>query len=350
MMKHKTSLLVSTLLLGQFIPAHAEQPDADALVGNVYGGLHGDYLIPDNDRLSGSNEFNRAGGVGAELGYRITKPVELRLSYTRFAAELDRGSNIQGINQYAVDALYFPTEENFYLLGGANLLDFSSKTEPAINLGMGYRQYFTTQFAGYVEGKGNYQFDDKYTDAIAQVGLIYFFGANEQVAKVEPVAYVAPVAKDSDKDGVIDSVDQCPNTPRADKVDKVGCTIFTKEQLSYRLLVNFDNDKADVKPEFYGEIAKVATFLKQYPQVDVTIDGHTSAAGSAPYNQKLSEKRAQAVAKLLVSKYGIDAKRLQPVGYGETKLLDKSNTAKAAQMNRRIEINIDESRKVAVKR
>jgi OOP family OmpA-OmpF porin len=351
MMKHKASLLVSTLLLGQFIPAHAEQPDAEQLVGNVYGGIHGDYLIPDNDRLSGSNEFNRAGGVGAELGYRISNPVELRASYTRFAAELDRGSNIQGINQYGLDVLFFPTEQNFYVLGGGSLLDFNSKTEPTLNVGLGYRQYFTTQFAGYVEGKGNYQFDDKYTDAIAQVGLIYFFGSNDKVVeKVEPVAYVAPIAKDSDKDGVVDGTDQCPNTPIADKVDKVGCTIFTKEQLSYRLLVNFDNDKADVKPEFYGEIAKVATFLKQYPQVDVTIDGHTSEVGAAAYNQKLSEKRAQAVAKLLVSKYGIDAKRLVAVGYGETKLLDKSGTAKAAQMNRRIEINIDESRKVAVKR
>jgi len=319
MMKHKTSLLVSTLLLTQFSVAQAEQPDAETLVGNVYGGLHGAYLKADNDRLNTST-FNRAGGLGAELGYRLSAPVELRLSYTRFAAELKRGDNIQGINKYGLDALFFPTEQNIYLLAGVNALDFNSDTEAAVNAGVGYRQYFTDQFAGYVEGKANYQFDDKYTDAIAQVGIVYFFDTNEKVAPVkpEPVAYVAPVvpvAIDTDKDGVVDGKDQCASTPINDKVDEVGCTVFEKERLSYRLLVNFDNNKAVVKPEYYSE-----------------------------------QKRADAITTLLTSEYGVDASRLTAIGHGETNLLDTSNTAEASKVNRRIEINIEETRQVAVER
>ena len=351
MMKHKTSLLVSTLLLTQFSVVNAEQPDAETLVGNVYGGIHGAYLKADNDRL-GSSTFNRAGGLGVELGYRLSAPVELRLSYTRFEAELKRGANIQGINKYGLDALFFPTEQNIYLLAGVNALDFNTDTEAAVNAGVGYRQYFTDQFAGYVEGKANYQFDDKYTDAIAQVGVVYFFDTNKVVAPVkpEPVAYLAPVAIDTDKDGVVDGKDQCASTPMNDKVDEVGCTIFEKERLSYRLLVNFDNNKAVVKSEYYSELAKVSAFLKQYPHVNITVDGYTSAAGKASYNQQLSQKRADAITGLLTSEYGVDASRLTAIGHGETNLLDSSNTAEASQKNRRIEINIEETRKVAVER
>lgn len=355
MIKRKLPLLVSTLLLSQFLPAHAEQPDAETLVGNVYGGIHGAYLEADKDRLDPTgDEFNRAGGVGAELGYRVSAPVELRLSYTRFGAELKQGDNIQGINKYSLDTLFFPTEKNFYLLGGVNALDFDSDTEAAMNIGLGYRQYFTDQFAAYVEGKGNYQFDEKYTDAIAQVGLVYFFGSNEKAApapvKVEPVAYVAPVVIDTDKDSVADGIDQCPATPMTDKVDEVGCTVFEEERLSYRLLVNFDSNKSDVKPAYFDELYKTAAFLKQYPHVNITVDGYSSTQGKADYNQKLSQKRAEAVASLLASKYGVDANRMKAIGHGETNLLDTGNTAAAHKMNRRIEINIDETRKMAAER
>ena len=352
MMKHKTSLLVSTLLLTQFNVANAEQPDADTLVGNYYGGFHGAYLEADDDRLESGNEFTRSGGLGVELGYRLSAPVELRLSYTRFASELHEGENIQGINKYSLDTLFFPTEKNLYLLGGVNALDFNTDTEAAVNVGLGYRHYFSNQFAGYVEGKGNYQFDDKQTDGIAQVGLVYFFNTNEKVVAVEPEPYVAPapVVVDTDKDGVVDGVDQCPATPTTDKVDEVGCTVFEQERLSYRLAVNFDNNKAVVKPEYYSELADVAAFLKQYPHVDITVDGYTSVLGKASYNQQLSEKRAAAVAELLTSEYGIASSRVTPVGHGETNLIDSSNTSEAHKMNRRIEININETRKVAVER
>jgi len=350
-MKHKTPLIATALLFGQMLPAQAAQPDAETLVGNAYGGIHGAYMVPDSDRLDGftpSDEFNRTLGYGAELGYRVSAPFELRLTYTRYEAELNLGENIQGINKYGLDALFFPTEKNVYLLGGVSAVDFATDTEAALDLGLGYRQYFTDQFAGYVEGKGSYQFDEKYTDAIAQVGLIYFFGKNEKVVPVEPVVVAAVV--DTDGDSVEDGTDQCASTPMTDKVDEVGCTIFEKEKLSYNLLVSFDNNKAEVKPEFYGEVEKVATFLKQYPQVNITVDGHSSAVGEASYNKELSQKRADAVTDLLTNEYGIDASRVVAIGHGEEDLLDTSNSIEANKMNRRIEINIDETREVPVER
>ena len=354
MIKRKLPLLVSTLLLGQFLPAHADQPDAETLVGNVYGGIHGAYLSADNDRLDATNDkFNNAAGAGVELGYRVSAPLELRLSYTNFTADLNQGRDLNNLNKYTFDALFFPTGKNMYLLGGVSALDYEADAEAAANVGLGYRQYFTDQFAGYVEGKGSYQFDEKFTDAIAQVGLVYFFDKNEKAlppVEAEPVAYVAPIAIDTDKDSVVDGTDQCPATPMSNKVDEVGCTIFAEETLSYRLAVNFDNNKAVVKPEYFSELDKVATFLKTYPHVDITVDGYSSVLGKADYNLDLSQKRADAVAAMLTSKYGIDANRMKAVGHGETNLLDTSNTRAAHKMNRRIEINIDETRKVPVTR
>ena len=82
---------------------------------------------------------------------------------------------------------------------------------------------------------------------------------------------------DSDKDGVIDCLDKCPGTPEGAKVDKDGCTIW----VSIRLNVEFDFDKAIVKPEYYDEIKRVADFMNAYPNLKTTIEGHTDSRGTA---------------------------------------------------------------------
>jgi len=172
------------------------------------------------------------------------------------------------------------------------------------------------------------------------------------VVKAAPVA--APVAvvpvKDSDKDGVLDNDDRCVNTPLADKVDARGCTIFTEQQKTMHLLVNFDNNKAIVKPEYLDEIKKAADFLKTYPEVSLVIEGHTSKAGSAAYNKKISQQRADAIVNVLVNQFGIGNDRLSSVGYGEERLVDHSGSASAAAQNRRIEAKVEVTKKTAVSR
>ncbi len=203
--------------------------------------------------------------------------------------------------------------------GGADLLDIKSSNLSA-TLGAGYRHYFNKNMALYFEGKGHH-FDDHYTDFSTKLGFIYYFGTQPakikraEPAKVAPAAVVesviAPVViaveKDSDNDGIVDSKDNCANTPATDKVNDIGCTVFTEQQETIQLRVNFDNNKAVVKAEYKNEIAKAADFMKTYPHVSLTIDGHSSAQGSAKYNQTLSAKRAQAVVEVLINDFGIDA-------------------------------------------
>ncbi len=141
---------------------------------------------------------------------------------------------------------------------------------------------------------------------------------------------------DSDKDGVPDYLDKCPGTPIGTLVDKDGCPL-PPEKVSMTLAIEFDTDKAVIKPKYDKEIARVAEFLKTYPNAKGVIEGHTDNVGGAAYNQKLSERRAQAVVNYLVKKYGIDPARLEAKGYGLTKPIASNKTAEGRQKNRRVE-------------
>jgi len=367
MNKYKLSLITSSLLLAQALPAYANNVDADSLIGKYYGGIHAAYLNADNDRIDDEeNDFNKGTGLGLEAGYRFTAPLEFRLSYSLFKSE---DSDPDNVNKVSLDTLYFPTEKSIYLLGGISSLDLDSSWDASVNAGVGYRHYFSPDLAVYAEGKANYQFENTEADTLAQIGFTYFFGANSKTSPIKPIVtpakvasfkqtvvdesakaievvaeapakIVEPVFIDNDNDGVEDSVDQCLTTPKSDKVDEAGCTVFTQENLSFRLSVQFDSSKSVVKKEYYAEIAQMAAFFKQYPHIKATVDGYSSVDGNDAYNKKLSQQRADAIVEMLVTKYGIDASRLTAIGHGETNLIDTALTAEAHKKNRRIEVNV----------
>ena len=150
----------------------------------------------------------------------------------------------------------------------------------------------------------------------------------------------APMDMDSDGDGVVDSIDQCPNTPKGIKVDSVGCPVSIPEKIAVTLLVEFDFDKAVVKPEYHSALEKVANFMKAYPKTTGELEGHTDSIGTEEYNLRLSERRAESVKNYLVENFGIDASRLSSVGYGESKPVASNETAEGRQLNRRVVANI----------
>ncbi len=135
---------------------------------------------------------------------------------------------------------------------------------------------------------------------------------------------------DTDNDGVPDYRDECPNTPEGAKVDEKGCMVEVK------LEIYFDTDSAVVKPEYYPEIEKIANFLKEHPDMKIEIQGHTDSVGPADYNLKLSQRRAEAVKKILVEKFGISPDRIIAKGYGETKPIAPNDTEEGRAKNRRV--------------
>lgn len=145
---------------------------------------------------------------------------------------------------------------------------------------------------------------------------------------------------DSDGDGVSDSIDQCPNTPKGIKVDRVGCPVAIPEKVSITLLVEFDFDKDVVRPQYHGDIEKVANFLKAYPDTKAELEGHTCSIGSEEYNMGLSKRRASSVKKYLVDKFGVDGSRIATAGYGEAKPVASNKTEEGRKRNRRVVANI----------
>jgi outer membrane protein OmpA-like peptidoglycan-associated protein len=101
--------------------------------------------------------------------------------------------------------------------------------------------------------------------------------------------------------------------------------------------VNFDVNKATLKPESEARLQKTLTTLKTYSDISVLISGHTDSDGDAKKNQKLSEERAETVKAWFV-KNGIDAKRIETKGYGEEKPIADNKTKEGKAKNRRIEI------------
>lgn len=142
---------------------------------------------------------------------------------------------------------------------------------------------------------------------------------------------------DSDGDGVPDHLDMCPDTPANVKVDEKGCTIYDDVRINERVEINFDRDSDIVKPEFLGEVQKIAAIMKRFPDAQLEIEGHSSLGVSAEYNVRLSQRRANAVKQILVREFDIEDHRITTVGYGFGRPLINARTPEANAINQRIE-------------
>jgi len=151
--------------------------------------------------------------------------------------------------------------------------------------------------------------------------------------------------KDSDNDGILDSKDKCPNEAESRNgfEDTDGCPdelpTQVKEFTGVLKGIEFDRDKATIRPTSTPALDKSAAVLIEYPSLRVLITGHTDDTGGRDKNLQLSKDRAEAVKTYFVSK-GIDASRIETRGAGAEEPLDSNATAAGRQRNRRIEIKL----------
>ncbi|MDO9139448.1 MAG: OmpA family protein, partial [Methylobacter sp.] len=132
------------------------------------------------------------------------------------------------------------------------------------------------------------------------------------------------------QDGVLNSRDKCPGTPKGATVNEFGCWVIKG--------VNFDFDKSDIKPEYYPILDEVVTIIQRNPGLGIEVQGHTDNSGSEAYNQKLSERRANAIKDYLHNKLDSDH-QLSAIGYGLTQPTDTNDTDEGRANNRRVELN-----------
>ena len=186
--------------------------------------------------------------------------------------------------------------------------------------------------------------ENSFTDLLASVGLTVALGP-EPVAPVAPAP--APVQTcadlDDDGDGVNNCHDKCPGSQAGQTIGPDGCPVPVSIDLKG---VNFDFDKATLRPDAVSILSEATEILKRYPDLRVEVAGHTDSKGTDAYNQKLSERRAKAVYDYLAGN-GVAASRLVgPVGYGESRPIapntnpDGSDNPEGRAKNRRTELNV----------
>jgi len=102
--------------------------------------------------------------------------------------------------------------------------------------------------------------------------------------------------------------------------------------------IHFDFDKAEVKPESDPTLREISKLLGQDSHLKLFVVGHTDGVGEIDYNMKLSRGRAEAVVRVLVTKFGVSKDRLNPYGVGPLAPVASNQTEEGRALNRRVEL------------
>ena len=144
---------------------------------------------------------------------------------------------------------------------------------------------------------------------------------------------------DSDGDGVLNVIDECPETPLHTVVDARGCPftlIGVGLKMEYRAF--FAKDSSELSPEYQLELDKIAKKLQEYDTATMRIEGHASAdeVDKKLRSNSLARNRAIIVKNYLIMQHQIDPNRLSTASYGAQRPVASSDTEEGRSMNRRV--------------
>ena len=287
--------------------------------------------------------------AGLNLGINLFDSMfdQVELGFTNSIEQVDyetgNSANVTKVFTNLIKEYSLTDSTSFYALAGIGHEFFSNDDELSNensffgNYGAGIKYKISEQIALKFDARDMIETNHGDNSLSYNVGLAVPFG---KVAKAAPVvetpapvvAKPAPVAapKDSDNDGVIDSLDECPNTMAKAKVDSVGCMTLVN------LNINFDTNSSVIKDSYNTRIVEFANMMKANPKLKATIGAHTDSVGSDAYNQKLSERRAASTVEALKA-LKVDPSKITAVGYGEAKPVATNATAEGKAQNRRVE-------------
>lgn len=285
--------------------------------------------------FEGNQELDEAPVLGLRAGYDFTKNwgIEATINwipteYEYLATPIMKDSQCTNVFNYRIEALYHFMPNSrfvpFIALGiGGQTIDYrgnldgvKDRTRVAPDYGVGIKYFVTDDIAIRGDIRHVMAIGSIYHDLEATVGMAFYFGGKKEAPAPAPAAAAGPAPVQEVK-------------PRVEKE--------ILETGHVELNIEFDFDSADIRPQYESDIRDVASFMNKYPDTKIIIEGHTDAVGAAEYNQTLSELRAKSVKQYIIDKFNIDGKRLEAVGYGESKPIADNNTKDGRQRNRRVE-------------
>lgn len=321
-------------------------------------------------------------GAGLFLGYQVNTYLSFQAGYLSLGERsvTFKGSSTDLASYYANAEKVYPQSGEGWTANAAISLPISESFKVSAKVGLfdWEGDYVTNEVASQVgqdtiDGRDiwyglelNYRMRDNvqlYASAarfeldrdktnLYSLGIRYFWGTEDaQYSTDKPVikpqqdapkVVLALVEKDTDGDGVADSIDKCPDSNILHQVDETGCTLMLEQEFSYSLVVYFANNSAEIDSKYEQDITELVEFINTYDVNTLTVNGHTSAVGSAEFNQKLSLQRAEALAQKLSQDYALEEVKIEPIGFGETMLIDANDNEEAHIKNRRIELSISE--------
>jgi OOP family OmpA-OmpF porin len=134
--------------------------------------------------------------------------------------------------------------------------------------------------------------------------------------------------KDADRDGVADADDQCPETPFGAPVNNSGCWIIAN--------IEFEFNSTVIRSEYHQTLDEIADVMQKNPQMTLKAEGHTCNIGTEAYNLGLSNRRAEAAKQYLIDR-GISERRISTDGFGFSKPAASNDTQWGRERNRRDE-------------
>ena len=315
--------------------------DEDRIAADLLGSGFATTFMDDNERDTGFKVFG---------GYQFNKHFALEsgyydlgdFGYTSFtvpAGTLHGVLGARGLNLDAVLSLPFTSEFSAFVRAGAaysevegafegtglvNVVEPNSESkEVNYKFGAGLEYMFTHRFGMRLEAE-RYRIDDSVGNKgdidLYSAGVVFRFGAPPAVA------YVAPPPPPPPPVVVVPPPVAAPPPPMPVQTDRY-CTLLNFE---------FEINQAKIQLEEQEKLAVIGNFLQKYPQTTAVIEGHTDDVGAEEANQRLSERRANAVVSYLVRDLHVDRSRLTPVGYGETRPIADNSTDDGKRANRRI--------------
>lgn len=333
----KSVMLASTMLVFSPLFAQAE-PYLGAKVGYTWleGSCVGDNSCSDNDL---------AGGVYG--GYNFSDMFALEAGYD-LLGDFDTASGLNRLDDKMTaltlaPKLSFPLNDQFDLYGklGAAWVDYDDVDDTVLMTALGGEFSLTNNWLGRVEyqrlnnlTKG--PIDNLNTNSLF-FGLTYQFGSEE--ATSAPIVEQEPILEPASEpvkqpEPIKQEVKQEPAPAVLEPAKKPK--LFQEYGVEL-----FDHDSSILAANSAQYFDWLVGVMKKYPQAHAQIIGHTDSRGSAEYNQKLSERRAQSVANYLYTQ-GIAKERITVRGMGEESPKASNDTAQGRMENRRVEVIIDE--------